>query len=183
MLFRELGADTAQAFRALYDRERCQIAVDNALIDLGRRDRQLLNRFEVANQQLKYWHQQHHLAHACARNPATALYCVPKDQAWEAAILSFSVFQEASWKLLWVRNPVLASSCWKDMGVGDGAWTRNPRFPYSRRYCAVCGQVKAWVVEPSALPTWARACSHFAQIGGALGWRKSSHRWNYHFSH
>src|SRR5688500_15327370 len=74
----------------IYDKalswERTQIAVDNAAIVIGKKDKELFNYLIASNRILHALEMAHHPLHFCARVPLTTAFCISEDLVLEAQI-------------------------------------------------------------------------------------------------
>ncbi len=125
-----------------------QVKLDNALILLGRQDRELFNYAVKINQFLKGLHQNHHRYHHCARIPASAAQCIPWDQFFENAIRMTSFQAERFMKMEWKRNGISLEV--KTHQISPQSENRRSAFPFYVSSCPLCHFPEQFKLVPSA---------------------------------
>lgn len=131
-----------EAFRA----ERRQIAVDNAAIVIGRRDRELFRFLSASNRLLRGMEVAHHALHACARTPQGAAVCMDKDVAIELQIelVLRTTYETAS---VWWKSAAIAAES-SARRLDEEVSLIRPASPPLRKYvCPICGRAVQWEVE------------------------------------
>ena len=144
-------------FRAVFDWERRQIALDNAAITLGRGEREIFRQLRQTNQTVAGLELEHHSVHQCARTltPAAGA-CGLADEAIEEAIREVhqSAYENASRQWAAKLHDALTEAA--KLSPGNISVTRRETVPIQEVRCSMCGQAVAWEVEPGALPLKAK---------------------------
>jgi hypothetical protein len=141
-LLLSLGASHAR-FEQVYTLESDWIALDNAAIRLGQSARSVWNGLQKANAEIRRIEVRHHLAHACARVPATAIPCRAADQAAEVEL-----------RLWQTRAAEQARERWREgerearAHAPKARVSRPPLPPVRPVRCAVCGRLAGWEISP-----------------------------------
>ncbi len=135
-----LGTSHAR-FQELYALESDWIALDNAAIELGRSARAVWNGLQKANAEIRRLETRHHLVHACARVPATAIQCRTADLAAEGELA-----------LRHARAGVAAATAWRvgaeraRVQAPTALFSRLPLPPLQSVRCSVCGLPSEWEI-------------------------------------
>lgn len=139
--------ESLRLFRRTAEWQKAQVALDNAAIELGKRDRDLFRYVASANQVLAGLELLHHPLHLCARVPKTAPVCGPKDLALEAKIQTVRLETYRAASLSWTGNGVRALS---QLGTYRVSASRTGRVPLRSVVCALCRRAVLWEVERPA---------------------------------
>ncbi|MBI1861828.1 MAG: hypothetical protein HYR96_13015 [Deltaproteobacteria bacterium] len=99
---------TSLTFREAHVWERLQIGIDNAAIELGQGDRELLRFLDRQNAQIARIEIGHHTVHDCALMAPVAAPCVATDRALEATIAGIIVMTRAQAEARWLVNGLSA---------------------------------------------------------------------------
>lgn len=146
-LLLSLGASHAR-FEELHALEAEWISLDNAAIRLGQSARSVWNDLQSANAEIHRIEGRHHLVHACARVPATALSCRAADLAAEAEL-----FRRQAWAIQDARAR-WADGAQRARGYATHARLSRPPIPPVRPVrCAICGLAAGWEITPARSET------------------------------
>lgn len=158
--------------------ERAQIAVDNAAILAGRRDRETLNFLARRNVQLRKLDAAHHAAHLCAYGPGANTACVAADRAAEAAIQALRMETIRNAEIQWFAASRAAQA--EFHRVDDGRAFQSDR-PLALRLdgvtCSVCGRKVTW--ELSEVPGYTFSSGELSTRVELLGESLSIPHWGY----
>jgi hypothetical protein len=134
--------------------EKRTIALDNAAIRLGRRDRNLFRMVDSAATKIRALETTHHALHACARVPSPSYFkCRAADLAIERTIAGLIDALRASVTAAWRFNSARTR---EELWRGD--WrrpeiTRETIAPVRFERCPVCGLAARVILEPKRMPT------------------------------
>ena len=176
-LFVGLAGWSEQIYSALYEKKKCQIAVDNVIIKLARSDRALFAALDRVQSRLRLLHHTHHPLHLCARNPLTALKCAAADRFWEMQIHTQHRMATVRAQSAWVLHPLTASAHWIQLEIPAGRFLRAPHLPASTRLCPVCRLPAGWNWHLEAATTQVKGCeSTFGSALAEIKWREQGRR-------
>lgn len=176
-----LAGWTDSAYRALWERERCQVAVDNSLIRAGSADRALFDWLAKVSRELRRLHRVHHVWHACARVPATAGQCASADVGIERAIDSLARGTLGAARVRWLSTSAGFARDWRrwneDLGPPIiGTVHRSPRLPARTVHCSRCGLISGWEVQVAQARTRV-AVSTFSEMHEARDLTEGAIEW------
>ena len=136
----------------LYQYERKLIAIDNANILIGRRERELFNWLTRANQRLKAADLAHDPIHACAHSPAYLFCGGEMDEPMEEALKAASSIIEQVAKARWLLIELEARKELQKWGVMSAHLERIRSIPVDKERCKFCWLNIFFKVEASQKP-------------------------------
>lgn len=122
-----------------------QISLDNAAILWGRADRDAMQFLKASNHAVRGMEAVHHLWHACARVPNSALECLPKDLAIEKQLAAIHESARATANLLWQKGSTEATRAL--VGISLGRLFRLSEPPIHEEICPLCGGAYLWEAD------------------------------------
>lgn len=143
---------THRVFTAAFDRQKAQIASDNAAIVLAQGETRALDGLSAANRVAAAWEKVHHPLHACARIPWTRARCEPLDLAVERRLAALHAAALVAARSAWRAAMVAARAEAGRLGVPLARVAAPEAPPIRAERCAVCGQVPYWEIERGAVP-------------------------------
>jgi len=123
--------------------ERKQIAVDNAAITLGRRDREIFRFLSASNRILRRIEVVHHALHFCARTPTGLAKCLAKDILVERQMEAFlqGIYGTAS--AMWLAARLDAISTAAEL-YETVVISRPITLPVKALRCPICQRPNRW---------------------------------------
>jgi hypothetical protein len=142
---------TQSLFRSAYEWEEKQIRVDNALIRLGQKLRQILLQLEDSKNVLKTHDRVHHTIHLCASTPGPQqIACKTADRLHEVELRSFSESARMNAEIGWHGAWLVANTEILEVSTRGRAQFSGPSsIPIDSRICSVCRLPLYWKVSYS----------------------------------
>ena len=136
---------THRLYDRLHELEKAQIAVDNAAITLGRRERQMFRLLETAEKELRRMELAHHPLHVCGQKDGR---CRTADLALEAKMVAAHRAATVAAQALWTEAALEARARLAALDV-VAQMPRPGRAPFRERRCLLCLLPVGWTLRPT----------------------------------
>lgn len=174
---------THQLFTQSFFRQRNKIALDNAAIVLGQRDRSNLNFISSANQVAAMMEKIHHPIHLAIQSGVTTAQLIAQDKSIEYAINEIHQSSKKIADFNWQHALVSARVEAGRLGVMVLTQKRPKHTPLIGRKCILCLQEAYWDVDDNYRDTSLRAVKDawVSELKIEMGSKglKNNLSWNY----
>lgn len=173
---------THQLFSGSFERQKNKIALDNAAILLGRRDRSTFNFIARSNRVADFLETIHHPIHLAARSGLGSTQLMAQDLSLESAIRELHFSSQQFAKANWTGSLISANAEMHRLGSWLAQQRRSLVAPLIGKRCPVCHLEAYWIVDSSQTDSYLRA-----QSGSLVTWlwirmSQTQSNWNYHLS-
>lgn len=177
---------THQMFSESYSHQTTQIALDNAAIKLGQKDRSTLNFIESSNRLIKLIERFHDPVHLAVNSGAGTSYLVAQDQIFESSIkeIHSGALEVAS--LRWLESFLSANGELHRLKRSLLQKKRANKVPLMSKRCPVCGREVLWEINTAKTESMLRVLDESWTPGLRINLipikRQGQTNWNYQLS-